>query len=41
VKSIEKIPKEDWDKRFYPQTVEGYDLFTGYNTVEMYSINPY
>lgn len=36
VKSIEKIPKEDWDKRFYPRNIEGYDVFTGHNTIEMY-----
>ena len=36
VKSIEKIPKEDWDNRFYPRNIEGYDVFTGYNTIEMY-----
>ena len=36
VKSIEKIPKEEWDKRFYPQNIEGNEVFTGYNTIEMF-----
>jgi hypothetical protein len=36
VKSIRNIPKEIWDKRFYPEDVEGYEVFSGYNTIEMY-----
>ncbi len=36
VKSITKIPKEKWKKRFFPEVIEGFDVFTGYNTMEMY-----
>ncbi|MHA1914542.1 MAG: hypothetical protein ACW97V_09290 [Promethearchaeota archaeon] len=36
VKSIEDIPKEDWEKRFYPRSIEGYEVFLGYNTLDMY-----
>ncbi len=36
VKSIEKIPKEDWERKFWPQKIDYYDVFTGYNTLEMY-----
>ncbi|MFW9939437.1 MAG: hypothetical protein ACFFFT_00255 [Candidatus Thorarchaeota archaeon] len=36
VKSIEDIPKEKWDKRFYSRNVEGFQVFIGYNTLEMY-----
>ena len=36
VKSIENIPKEDWDNRFYPRQIEGYEVFIGYNTIEIY-----
>jgi len=36
VKSIENIPKEEWDKRFYPRTIGGHNVFTGYNTIEMF-----
>ncbi|MFX1326230.1 MAG: hypothetical protein ACFE8N_14870 [Promethearchaeota archaeon] len=36
VKSLEKIPKEHWDKRFYSEEIEGYEIFSGYNTLEMY-----
>lgn len=36
VKSIENIPKELWDKRFYSEDIEGLEVFSGYNTIEMY-----
>ncbi len=36
VKSIKDIPKDKWNKRFFPEVIEGSDVFTGYNTVEMY-----
>lgn len=36
VKSIDKIPKTIWDKRFYSKKVDEYDVFYGYNTIEMY-----
>jgi len=36
VKSLNDIPREKWDKRFYPEKIQGLDVFTGYNTLEMY-----
>jgi RNase P/RNase MRP subunit p29 len=36
VKSIENIPKEHWDRRFYSEDLEGFEVFSGYNTLEMY-----
>ena len=36
VKSIENIPKEIWKERFYPEKILGFDVFSGYNTLEMY-----
>jgi hypothetical protein len=36
VKSIEDIPEEDWKKRFYPRSINGFDVFLGYNTIKMY-----
>ena len=36
VKSLKNIPKEKWNKRFFPENIQGFDIFTGYNTLEMY-----
>jgi hypothetical protein len=36
VKSIKNIPKEKWNKRFFPEQIQGFDVYTGYNTLEMY-----
>ena len=36
VKTIDKIPKTVWDKRFYSKKIDQYEVFYGYNTVEMY-----
>ena len=36
VKSIAKIPKEIWKVRFFPEQILGFDIFTGFNTLEMY-----
>jgi hypothetical protein len=36
VKSIEDIPEEDWQKRFYPRSINGFEVFLGYNTIKMY-----
>jgi len=36
VKSLKDIPKEKWNKRFFPEKILGFDVFTGYNTLEMY-----
>jgi hypothetical protein len=36
VKSLKDIPKEKWDKRFFPEVIEGLDVYTGYNTLNMY-----
>ncbi len=33
VKSIKGIPKEKWNKRFFPEVIEGFDVFSGYNTL--------
>lgn len=36
VKSLKDIPKEKWTKRLIPEIIEESDVFTGYNTLEMY-----
>ena len=36
VKSIEEIPKKDWNNRYYSEEIEGYEVFIWYNTLEMY-----
>ncbi|MHA2039263.1 MAG: hypothetical protein ACW98X_22785 [Promethearchaeota archaeon] len=36
IKSIKNIPKGVWDKRFYPEVIEEYSVFSGFNTLEMY-----
>ena len=36
VKSIKEIPKEIWKVRFFPEQIQGFDVFTGFNTLEMY-----
>ena len=36
VKSIDNIPKELWKKRFFSEQIQGFDVFSGYNTQEMY-----
>ena len=35
VDSIDKIPKTDWEKRFYPRLIDDYEVFFGYNSLEM------
>ena len=35
VKSIEKIPKDVWENRFYSTKIDEYDVFFGYNSLEM------
>ncbi len=36
IKSIEEVPKKDWNNRYYSKEIEGYIVFIGYNTLEMY-----
>ena len=36
VKSIEDIDKDGWNNRFKSRIIEGYQVYIGYNTIEMY-----
>ena len=36
VKSIESIPKEAWNNRFESRSIEGYQVYIGYNSITMY-----
>jgi hypothetical protein len=36
VKSLTEIPKAEWERRFFSQKIKGYDVYLGYNTLEMY-----
>lgn len=35
VKSLDKIPKKEWDNRFYSQLIGEYEVSFGYNTLKM------
>ena len=35
VESLDKIPKKEWDNRFYSQLIGEYEVFFGYNSLEM------
>ncbi|KKK60220.1 hypothetical protein LCGC14_3026540, partial [marine sediment metagenome] len=37
MKSLEKIPNEDWNNRFKTKKFRGKNLFTGFNTIESYN----
>ena len=36
IKSLEEIPKNDWNNRYNSEEIAGYKVFFGYNTLEMY-----
>lgn len=35
VRSLDKIPKTEWDRRFYPRLIDDFEVFFGFNSLEM------